>query len=709
MKVSWVLRPAVRFLLVLTAFAGITHALPHAPSAEKNVPHQVIVDVVVTDDADQPVRGLHEQDFQLFENGKRQKVNSFDEHAASTEPPRVPEPLKLSLNTFSNSASSPPDSINVILLDQLNTSEFNQEFALRQVTSFIAKKPAGAAFGIFVLRNDDPSCTSYSYNAWSMQISPYANDWRCTSRGRLLLVQGITQDKARLLAALGSDIARPHPTALREQLSWSSSPYSVLDGTFLYSTPYYGVWNQGRQLYGTDSYPTALPEVYDSSMMWLAEIGNFLQNLPGRKSLIWVSDNFDAAPIAQYVEYWFPPKFKGWEKVDPYSPTLMTHLAADRLQLARVALYPVDLTGKVGKIEVKRLCSYLWSQIPGTVFHRTMNVPVESEAGSCTAHYLELNYVASQLGGITFHGAENVPAAITRALADQSDYYSLNYSPNNKQFDGKVRELKVELANKSYRVAYRRRYWADDSSTVNRPETAASSDIYLPNRTSPMPWTVVRVHQDTADSPDSMSAATRWGVPESNAITFTAKIEPTAQSVRATAAQMQELEEYESFRSERIQFALARMSYSELEGQHKGKGVLSTLPPADPVFIQPYSIDYSLDSSQLTLFEAADGSRVINLEVAVLAYDDVGKKVTGMKQTIAGAINDSQLEKFRTSDYHVHQTIQIPERATLLRLAVRDVRSNRFGSIEIPVSAITSPYERKKLEVPSRPTLKVRD
>jgi len=711
MKVNWVLRPAVPCLLALAAFTEISHGLPDANSASKNAAHQVVVDVVVTDDADQPVKGLREQDFQLLENGKRQKVSSFEEHAAPANPANALEPARLPPNTFTNTASTPPDSINVILLDQLNTSEFDQELGLRQVTKFIAKKPMGAAFAVFVLRNDDPACTSYSYNVWSMQVVPSVNDWRCTSRGRLLLVQGITQDKLRLIAALNSNIARPHPTALREQLqvSWSSPQYSGLDGRLLYTTPFSGALSFGRQLYGTDSYPTSLPEVYDSSMMWLAEVGHFLQNLPGRKSLIWVSDNFDAAPIAQYVEYWFPPKFKGWEKVDPYSPTLMTHLAADSLQLARVALYPVDLTGKVGKIEVKRLCTYLWSQIPGTVFRRSMNVPIESDAGSCTAHYLELNYVASQLGGTTFHGGENVQDAISRVLTDESNYYTLSYSPNNKQFDGKVRDLKIVLGDKNYRLAYRRRYWADDPSTVNRPETAASPDVYLQNKTSPMPWTVVRVHADTADSQDPMSEATRWGAPESNAITFTARVEPTDQSARATAAQMEQLADYESFRSERIQSALQHMSYSELKGQHGGKGVLNTLPPADPVFIQPYSIDYSLDAKQLTLFEAADGSRVINLEVAILAYDDIGKKVTGMKQTIAGAFNDAQLEKLRASGYHVHQTIQIPERSTLLRLAVRDVRSNRFGSIEIPVSAIVSPYERKKLELPSKPTLKASD
>jgi len=703
MKVCRVLRPAVPFLLLISSLDGRSPAASKLP--EK--PNQVIVDVVVTDQSGQPVKGLREQDFRLFENDKRQKLDAFEEYAASAEPSAPPVPAKLPPNTFTNAASSAPDSINVILLDQLNTSEEHQAVGLREVTDFIARKPAGAAFAIFTLRNDDPSCTNYSYDPWSMQLTPYASDWRCTSLGRLTLVQGITHDKNRLLSALGSSLARPQSTSLREQLSrsWSAPHYSGFDGRFLDSGNYYGPLYYGRQLYGTDSYPSTLSEVYDSSMAWLAEIGHFLQNLPGRKSLIWMSDNFDAAPIAQYVEYWFPPKFKGWDKVDPYSPTMMTHLAADRLELARVALYPVDLTGKTEKIEVKRLCTFLWSQIRGTVFRRPLNVPVESGAGSCTAHYLDLNYVASQLGGVTFHSGEKIQKAITQVLNDESNYYTLTYSPNNKQFDGRVRDIKVSVGENGYHLAYRRRYWADDPSTVNRPDTAASQDIYLKNRTSPMPWTVVHINSDRIESQDPLSSATRWGAPESNAIIFTAVVGPTDKSIRATAAQMEQLQNYESFRSERIQYALEHMSAAELRGQHKGKGTIDTLPPADLTFVQPYSIDYYLDGKQLTLFQAADGSRLINLAVAILAYDESGKKVTGMEQSVAATFNISQLAKFQASDYHLHQLIQIPERTRLLRLALRDIRSNRFGSLEIPVRAISSPYERQKLELSSQPAL----
>ena len=114
----------------------------------------------MTDETGQPVKGLREQDFQLSENGKRQKLDAFEEHNAPAEPLAPPVSANLPTNTFTNAASSVPDSINVILLDQLNTSMKDQEIGLREVKDFISKKPVGAAFAIFVLRNDDPFCNS---------------------------------------------------------------------------------------------------------------------------------------------------------------------------------------------------------------------------------------------------------------------------------------------------------------------------------------------------------------------------------------------------------------------------------------------------------------------------------------------------------------------------------------------------------------------
>src|ERR1700722_9738638 len=47
----------------------------------------VAVDVVVTRGNDEPVTALHKQDFQIFEDGKPQSIDFFEEHSVRNLPP----------------------------------------------------------------------------------------------------------------------------------------------------------------------------------------------------------------------------------------------------------------------------------------------------------------------------------------------------------------------------------------------------------------------------------------------------------------------------------------------------------------------------------------------------------------------------------------------------------------------------------------------
>src|SRR5579863_8363723 len=298
-----------------------------------------------------------------------------------------------------------------------------------------------------------------------------------------------------------------------------------------------------------DSYSTGLLDVYDTSMSSLAELGDFLQHLPGRKSLLWMSDSFDAAPIAQNFQIFFPPKFRGWEKTDVFSPVQMTHLAAGRLALARVTIYPADLNGKNSDVDLKSMCVGT-ELLPGTLARTPIIVALTPEASrvSCDDHSFRLSYLASKSGGTDFHGAQEVQEALTRAASDESTYYTLTYSPTNSKLDGTVREIKIALNQKNYHLAYRKGYYADDPSTLNRPETEASPDLYLPNPQGPLPWKAIRfsdlIPAPSDDSKDPIVAALRYGAPESNDVAFTAHVEPTDKLVRATAEQMDRFQDY---------------------------------------------------------------------------------------------------------------------------------------------------------------------
>jgi len=633
--------PRLVALAASIATLNLAAAIPTNGSGEdkgKDI-HQVAVDVVVTDTNNQPVKGLREQDFQVFEGNTLQQIRFFEAHEqrAATGTPNTP---KLPENTFSNAGAPEIGPISVILLDQMTTSTEDQKLAKQELIAYLDQKPPESRFAIFTYRKN--------------------RDALCVPCDGLRMLQGITGDKDSLIGALEDREARLEAPELRPLMGWA---------------------------------------LEDTSMHALAEIGNFLRELPGRKQLIWLSDNFDAAPVADSGDIWFPPKFKGWQEVDPLSKVQALHLASSRLAMARVAVYPIDLNGRNKRIESKRLCEKLPPLLGFELYTQSQEDAMYYECKG--AEGIRLNNMAGRSGGQAFHDRARIREEIAEAVAEGENYYTLSYSPTKSRFDGKLRTIRVGISRKEYQVRFRQHYFADDPSTVYRPGTETSPDIILPGSSITTPWKVGRVSGlDRSGPEEPIASGMRYGGPELDGVIFEAHVTPTGKPTMATEGQTRQLENYESFRDERAERAMMNLTKEEQKTQHHGQTLLTSLPPPDQLYLQGFSIDYSIAASQLGLTTAADGKSIAHLETAVLAFEERGKKVTGINDTITFIVPPAQLQPVQASGYRVQQTFDVPERASVLRIAVRDVSRNKVGSVEIPIRAISNPYQRRRLEIP---------
>ena len=122
----WKNLPALTLLLVSVAVSAQS-APPAVGPTLKTTARLVVVDVVLTDQSGQPVPGLHKEDFRVFEDGQPQTISDLEEHTGKTlaaiKPPTLPP------HTFSNAPrADAPDSLNVVLLDALNTPITDQSF-----------------------------------------------------------------------------------------------------------------------------------------------------------------------------------------------------------------------------------------------------------------------------------------------------------------------------------------------------------------------------------------------------------------------------------------------------------------------------------------------------------------------------------------------------------------------------------------------------
>jgi len=190
----------------------------------------VVLDVVVTDKAGKPVDGLTAKDFQVFEDGKQQRIRSLEAPSAHALPAASVAEGVSAVFDPAQPASFGRSPVNVLVLDQLNTHFADSSFARRCLHDYLASQPALLA---------EPTTL----------LSVYDNQFK--------LLQGFTRDRDALQRALA---AAPPEYAWKLEVN-------------------------GKAEYGP-------VERLDQSLRALEDIAQSYARIPGRKNLIWVGGGF---------------------------------------------------------------------------------------------------------------------------------------------------------------------------------------------------------------------------------------------------------------------------------------------------------------------------------------------------------------------------------------------------------------------------------
>lgn len=576
---SWrnVLRIVVPFLSCATVLAQ--QSVPSGGQAEnpiviRSTVNRVIVDVVVTDRQGKPVVGLAEKDFSVAEDRKRQKILSFDVHDFDNDTPSVSKLPPLPPNTFVNIATaSERGPLYVLLLDLVNTETLSdQMWGRQQLLNFVKSKPEGTRFAVF-----------------------------CLSDG-LHLVQGFTSDQQQLFDAVNP-----------------SKPRSHIPRAFLYS-----------QNYGAGD-PLLMMSVF-------TDIALYLDGLPGRKNLIWMADDF---PVQL-----FPGDDTQNILPDLHNDELRI---IDVLTRSQTAVYPVSLRGVVlnpegaltggmpsgGATSVERLMPAGTGEVSRGGF--TPGGPIETsmraagEGSSSSHNYAVSNEIATLTGGRAIYSTNDV----TQALKDDTDmgahYYTLTYSPRNKNYDGKLRTIQVTLKKKGYYLFYRRAYYG------NAEQSPIIPMVHKPGEKQVRPIG------------DSLSANMHFGAPVARQIFFRVHVQTLGPPALATPQQMASLADQPAY-------------FRKRKKNRPAKTVA-------PIELQTYFVEYTVVGRQG------------NLEVAAAAYDSEGTMLNG---DVEEANSDVVSVPADTGSYfRIPQRIDVPLKAKTMRFAVRDTTTDRIGAMEI--------------------------
>jgi len=555
---------------------------------------RVIVDVVVRNSNNRPVHGLTARDFVVAEDGRMQDILSFDVHDFDSPsislPPNAPHQPT---NHFVNIPAIPERGpLYVILYDLVNMETDDQIDARRQVLKFINSKPAGTRFALFV-RSDS-----------------------------LYLVQGFTEDKDLLFAALDPKNPKPHVPR---------------------------VFLMGHN-HGYDD-PVSVINV-------LTQVTEFLEGIPGHKNLIWLAGTFPLSLVPR--------------KEDPREYEDEIKAEINVLTRAQVAVYPINVGGvpvnPAGALTGARPNGgAATASAPGGVMSGNA-IPVangssaltnpdsagmlssilaEGSGDSVLTDYAVQKSLAYSTGGRAFYSTNDITAALDEATDVGGNYYSLSYSPSNKKDDGGRRSIAVRVAHPGYQISYRRYYF----TSALRPSGESAKPQPLEASTSSSP---------PAEN-DTLQPNMKHGAPMLHDLLFSAHVRADGNPARATGEQMAQLADEPAY----------------FRTRHKDK----PLKPLPPIDLQRYAIDYRV--TDLALKNLQSGKPAA-FEFAAAAFDADSRMLNGVvNEATADSVHP---EANKSGIFRVRQQLDVPINAAWIRIGVRDKLTNRMGTLEVQLS-----------------------
>jgi len=389
----------------------------------------ILVDVVVQDSNGHPVHGLKRTDFTLTEDKNPQDVRNFEEHSALAPTPPGP-PMKLPPGTFTNYTPTPPGgTLNVLLLDALNTPMASQSYVRYQLQQYVKKADPGTRIAIFGLNS------------------------------RLIMLQGFSSDPQVLKDAVEHKLL-PRASSLLDDPTGSGVDTSVAQEMI----DDLGVSSVSASLAQfeaeTQSFQIQLRQQYTLDAFNV--LARYLSAFPGRKNVIWFSGAFplNILPDATLAD----PFAVVASAEDEYRDT--TNLLAR----AQVAVYPIDARG------LQTDPTFSAAQSGRGMTAQTLSAKSAKFLQSQAEEHMTMDAMAKDTGGNAFYNTNGLAQAVSSAIESGSNYYTLTYTPTNRKWTGSYRNIRVSLngayAAQGYKLAYRQGYWADDP---NQPRDANKS------------------------------------------------------------------------------------------------------------------------------------------------------------------------------------------------------------------------------------------
>lgn len=590
----------------------------------------VVVDVTVDDAQQNPVHHLLSTDFTVLEDGKPQTLKFFEEHTPGVGLQFPPRP-KLDAGMFTNYTATPAHgALNILLLDKLNTPVVAQTVVRDQVLKYLKDVKPGTPIAIFSLTTD------------------------------LKLLQGFTSDPQLLrdlvIGKKGSQQASPVMTdAMNGDEPGADDPMMDMMNDALGNDPNLAEVIADLQQFEAETQAFQLQLRQRYTLDALNQLARFMSGLPGRKNLIWFSGSF---PIDILPD----PDLK-----DPFAIVSSAQdefrETVDMLSRAQVSVYPIDARGlmTIPMLNANNSGqSYMPSPSAGPG-GTTRTPPTSPSRGApqfakdsikffsqTAAEQGTLKSMADATGGKAFLNTNGLKEAVEQAVNAGSNYYTLAYTPANREWKGDYRKIQIKLDQPGATLAYRHGYFADDPMKLARVGAPAGEAQY-----------------------SAFLSAMQHGGPEPTQLIFIADVRPSSADTEVTLA----------------------------EGNQASKKASGPY--------RRYTVTFIANPRQLHCDVTADGLHHCALEFLSVVYDDDGKPVVQQSDGIHLDVQGDHFAAMLKQNVAFTQQISAPAKGDyFLRAGMRDQTNDRVGAVELPIAAVAklTPVPAQASTLAARPT-----
>jgi hypothetical protein len=276
-----------------------------------------------------------------------------------------------------------------------------------------------------------------------------------------------------------------------------------------------------------------------------------------------------------------------------------------------------------------------------------------------------LDDIATATGGKAFYNTNGIKEAMTEVADESTNYYTLAFSPTNRQFNGSYRKLLVNVSRPGIQLAYRPGYFARNDDYELAQHKAA-------RRANRSPLTVPAVGAAPAP-PTVMDKAMMLGSPGKRDVLFLAQVKPKDQVERAGKDHPLEKENY--------------LAQPYRNGPYRN-----------------YDIHFAVNAATLNLTPAVDGSYHGRIEVVTVVYDDKGQTVNSIISRASLDPDRNEYPGVMRNGVGIRQTIAVPAKGNFFfRIGVHDVASDKAGTVEVPVGDVKLASQFAKATNPSKP------